>query len=453
LTLLLESNGYATFGAKDGHDALTHLARVAVPVVITDLRMPRMDGLTLLFEIERRGLPSAVLLLTGQGDIGTAVEAMRHGAHDYLTKPVDPNRLLRRVALATVRAPAAAGAAWRAGLVGTGAAMRGVFDLVERVAPSRASVLIVGESGTGKELLARTIHALSPRAAHRFVAVDGGALSPDGLEGELLGYDGRGVTAARIRTEGCVERADRGTLFLEEVAEATLATQATLFRILEDRAFRRAGGTQKTRVDARVIAATRRDIQGMLGDGRFRHDLYFCLSTVEIHVPPLRDRVEDVPHLVRSFLDDFSRMHDKDVRKVSTPAMDRLLRYSWPGNVRELRKAIEHAVIVAAGDTVVLDDLPTGVRDPGSLPGPTADVDLCRIDEMERRLIRAALARFPTRHQAARALGVSLRTLYNRIHRYGLGARDPRPPLTTLAPGTPQPRLASPPSDAVPRSA
>jgi DNA-binding NtrC family response regulator len=464
LCLLLESEGYAPYGVKDGLDALTRLSRVAVPLVIADLKMPRMDGLALLREVGRRELPSVVVMLTGRGDIETAVEAMRHGAYDYLTKPVDPQRLLllvskvleaqrMRAALETVRTPTADSAGSGTGMVGTSAAMREVVDLIRRVAPSKANVLIRGESGTGKELVAQTIHELSARSTHPYVSVNSAALPPDLLEEELFGHEGAPFAGTGNRKEGCFERAHRGTLFLEEVADTALATQAKLVRVLEGHPFRRLGGTQEIRVDARVIAATNRDLGRMLGDGRFRQDLYFRLSTVEIHLPALRDRGEDVPVLVRAFLADFNRVYGKSVRTVSPPAMDRLLRHPWPGNVRELRNAIEHAVILAAGDTLVLEDLPTGVRDPGRLAGGTEGLHLCSIDEMERRLIAEALARFPTRTRAAEVLGVSLRTLYNRIQRYGLHGRGARSEPTMLVRGEPGSRPASPRADSLARSA
>jgi DNA-binding NtrC family response regulator len=429
--------------------------------------MPRMDGLALLREIERRHLPTAVVVLTGRGSIETAVEAMRHGAYDYLTKPVDPQRLLllipkvleaqrTRSALQTVRAQPPETEFRVKRMVGTSPALREVFDLLERVAPSKANVLIVGESGTGKELVARGIHELSARAAQPYVSVNSAALPPDLLETELFGHERGAFTGAVIRKQGCFELAHQGTLFLDEVADMSLATQAKLLRVLEGHPYRRVGGTQEITVDVRVIAATNRDLDQMLGDGRFRQDLYFRLSTVEIHLPPLRERGEDIPLLVRTFLAEFGRAYGKAVDKVAPAAMDRLLRHPWPGNVRELRNAIEHAVILAPGDTIALEDLPAGVREPGRAVGRSEGLYLCSIEEMERRLIAEALARFPTRTRAAEALGVSLRTLYNKIHRYGLATREPRPETAPL-PGRPAPAalaLEGPQRmDSLPRSA
>jgi DNA-binding NtrC family response regulator len=435
---LLRTEGYAPSTARDGLEALARLARESVALVIADLKMPRMDGLELLREIERRGLPSAVVLLTGRGSIETAVEAMRLGAYDYLTKPVDPQRLLllipkvleaqrTRSALRAFRAPASEPESRVRRMVGVSQAIQEVFDLTERVARSKANVLVVGESGTGKELVARGIHELSPRASQAYISVNSAALPPDLLENELFGHERGAFTGAVIRKQGCFELAHQGTLFLDEVADMSLATQAKLLRVLEGHPYRRLGGTQELAVDVRVIAATNRDIDRMLAEGLFRQDLYFRLSTVEIHLPPLRERGEDVPLLVRAFLAEFGRAYGKPVTKVAPAVMDRMLRHPWPGNVRELRNAVEHAVILASGDTIMLEDLPAGVREPSRSAGRTEGLYLCSIEEMERRLIAEALVRFPTRTRAAEALGVSLRTLYNKIHRYGLAGRDPRP--------------------------
>jgi len=261
----------------------------------------------------------------------------------------------------SARTPSADSAAWSNGMVGASTAMREVFDVIRRVAPLKAHVLIVGESGTGKELVARAIHELSARSAHPYVSVNSADLPPDLLENELFGHERGAFTGAGTRKGGCFELAHQGTLFLEEVAHIPLATQAKLVRVLEGQPYRRRGGTQEIRADTRVIAATNQDMNRMLGDGRFRRDLYFRLSTVEIPLPALRDRGEDLTLLVRAFLTDFNHVYGKSVRKVSPAAMDRLLRHRWPGNVRELRNAIEHAVILAAGDTVTLEDLPMSV--------------------------------------------------------------------------------------------
>jgi DNA-binding NtrC family response regulator len=433
---LLASEGYAPVAAEDGVAALGLLQANPTPLVIADLKMPRLTGLELVETIESRKLPTAVVLLTGHGSVETAVEAMKRGAYDYLTKPVDPQRLLliipkaldaqrTREALQTVRTPSDGSGTRLKRMIGVSAAMREVFGFVEAVASSNANVLILGESGTGKELVARAIHELSPRTAQRYVSVNSAALPPDLLENELFGHERGAFTGAIIRKEGCFELAHKGTLFLDEVADTSLATQAKLLRVLEGHPYRRLGGTQEITVDVRVISATNQNVERMLEEGSVRSDLYFRLSPVVVHLPPLRDRVEDIPLLVRDFLAESNTKNAKHVDEVSPAAMDTLMRYPWPGNVRELRNAIEHAVILSTGGTIQPEQLPVNLREPRRSQGK-GGLYLTSIDEMERRLIQEALSRFPTKTRAAEVLGISLRTLYNKLHRYGLQAAEVR---------------------------
>jgi DNA-binding NtrC family response regulator len=433
---LLKSEDYSPVAAEDGMAALTLLQASPIPLVIADLKMPRLSGLELVETIEARKLPTSVVLLTGHGSVETAVEAMKRGAYDYLMKPVDPQRLLllipkaleaqrTREALHTLRTPSDGSATRLKRMVGSSAAMREVFSFVEAVAPSNANVLILGESGTGKELVARAIHDLSPRASHRYVSVNSAALPPDLLENELFGHERGAFTGAVIRKEGCFELAHKGTLFLDEVADTSLATQAKLLRVLEGHSYRRLGGTSDITVDVRVISATNQNVDRMIDEGSVRSDLYFRLSPVVVHLPPLRDRVEDIPLLVREFLAEFNGKNVKQVEEVAPAAMELLMRYPWPGNVRELRNAIEHAVILMTGGTILPEHLPLNLREPRRLQG-RGGLYLMSLDEMERRLIQEALARFPTKTRAAEVLGISLRTLYNKLHRYGLNGTDPR---------------------------
>jgi DNA-binding NtrC family response regulator len=430
---LLRSEGYTPSTARDGAEALNRLQSSPVPLLISELETPRLGVLDLLRAIELRRLPTAVVVLTGRGSVESAVEAIRHGAHDYLTKPVDPQQLLQVVpkafeAYARNVVPAArppASPKGRLGLmIGESAAMSELFSLIEMVAPSSANVLILGETGTGKELVARAIHDLSPRSQNRYVSVNGAALPQDLLENELFGHERGAFTGAIARKEGCFELADGGTLFLDEVGEMSPGTQAKLLRVLEGHSYRRLGGSQEIKTSVRVIAATNRDVSHMLEEGPLRRDLYFRLSTVVIALPPLRERVEDIPVLARSFLSEFSSNNGKAIEHISSAAMQLLVRYPWPGNVRELRNAIEHAVIVATGPTLQPNHLPVSIRTPWRSGERTSGTPICTIDEMERRLIEEALERYPTRTQAASVLGISLRTLYNKIQRYGLGARD-----------------------------
>jgi DNA-binding NtrC family response regulator len=352
-----------------------------------------------------------------------------------------------REALRTIRTPADGTAPRLKKMIGTSAAMKEVFSFVEAVANSNANVLILGESGTGKELVARAIHELSPRANHRYVSVNSAALPPDLLENELFGHERGAFTGAVIRKEGCFELAHRGTLFLDEVADTSLATQAKLLRVLEGHPYRRLGGTQEITVDVRVISATNQNVDRMLDEGLIRSDLYFRLSPVVVHLPPLRERVEDIPLLVREFLAEASAKNVKQIQEVSPAALEMLMRYPWPGNVRELRNAIEHAVIIAPAGVILPEHLPLNLREPRRSQGK-GGIYLCSIDEMERRLIEEALARFPTKTRAAEVLGISLRTLYNKLHRYGLNGAGGRPgagwpeaeavPVRPSAAGAPQ---------------
>jgi DNA-binding NtrC family response regulator len=428
---LLKSEGYLPTAAEDGQAALSHLQGGNIPLLIADLKMPRVSGLELVEAIEARRLPTSVILLTGHGSVETAVAAMKRGAYDYLLKPVDPQRLLLlipkaleaqriREALQAIRTPSDTTATRLKRMVGTSPAMKEVFAFVEAVAPSNANVLILGESGTGKELVARAIHDLSPRSTYRHVAVNCAALPPDLLENELFGHERGAFTGAIIKKEGCFELAHKGSLFLDEVADTALATQAKLLRVLEGHPYRRLGGTTEITVDVRVISATNQNVDRMLEEGAVRSDLYFRLSPVVVHLPPLRDRVEDIPLLVREFLTEANGKNSKQVEEVAPAAMETLMRYPWPGNVRELRNAVEHAVILTPGGTILPEHLPLNLREPRRGTGRSGGLFLCSLDEMERRLIQEALARFPTKTRAAEVLGISLRTLYNKLHRYGL---------------------------------
>jgi DNA-binding NtrC family response regulator len=346
----------------------------------------------------------------------------------YLTKPVDPQRLLLlipkaleaqriREAVHTLRTPTVRSGPGLERMVGTSPAIKEVFAFVTAVAPTSANVLILGESGTGKELVARAIHELSPRLGHRYVSLNMAALPRDLLENELFGHERGAFTGAEIRKEGCFEMANHGTLFLDEVGDTSLATQAKLLRVLEGHPYRRLGGTQEVVANVRVLSATNQDVDRLIEEGGIRRDLYFRLSPVVIHLPPLRERVDDIPLLIRDFLADSNQKNMKHVEDMSASAMEAVMGSPWPGNVRELRNAIEHAVIFAPGGTILPEHLPMRLREPARRD----DAHLSTIDAMEQRHIEEALARFPSKTRAAEVLGISLRTLYNKLHRYAAG--------------------------------
>src|SRR5574342_357066 len=375
LVSLLSGWGYVVEEAADGQEALEKAVAGLPSVVITDLVMPRLDGHALLKALREEVPFAAVILLTGQGSIETAVAAMKDGAYDYLTKPVDVARLkllipkaassseaLREVELLRRQLRQVVG---MGPLVGTGPAMQELYRMIEMAAPTPAPVLITGESGTGKELVARTIHEMSPRARAPFVAVNCAAIPETLLESEIFGHEKGAFTGALERRAGCFELAHQGTLFLDEIAEMTAATQAKFLRILQDGTVRRLGGKVEMQVDVRVLAATNRDALKALKDGAFREDLYYRLNVFTLPLPPLRERREDIPLLIQAFLEEFNVKYEKRIRSVDDTVLQILLAHPWPGNVRELRNTIERAVIICEDDLIASRHLPPGLATEG----------------------------------------------------------------------------------------
>ncbi|MBI3400288.1 MAG: sigma-54-dependent Fis family transcriptional regulator [Acidobacteria bacterium] len=440
LEQLVKSWGFTAESAGDGQEALEKVTSFRPAIVITDLVMPRMDGLALLRALQRGGADVTTLLLTAQGSVETAVEAMKEGAYDYLTKPIDIPRLkilLEKIVerLATLREVKALRRQLReqgtfGSMVGNSPEMRKIYEVIEQAAPTSASVLINGESGTGKELVARTIHQLSPRASFPFVAINCAAIPDTLLESEIFGHEKGAFTGAADRRAGCFELADRGTLFLDEIGEMTPGTQVKLLRVLQERTFRRLGGSSEHAVDVRVIAATNVDPVEAVKHGKLRDDLYYRLNVFSLTVPPLRERKEDLPLLAQAFIAEFNARNQKSVAGVDKAAMRLLERHDWPGNVRELRNAIERATIVAPGPFIQPEHLPaslTGEPSPAvaSAPAPgDAEGHLTpglTVDEAERRLIVMTLAHTrDNKTKAAELLGISLKTLHNKLNRLGL---------------------------------
>ena len=423
---------HAVLTAADAEAALRALTDNAVDLVLTDLRMPGRDGLSLLRDIiaSHPGLP--VILLSAYGSVESAVEAMRDGAVDFLTKPVNLDHLelvvrraLRQKNLERQNARLRAQLAGRTALdriIGSSEAMLAVRERIEQVAPTPATVLIQGPSGTGKELVARALHALSPRADKPFVAVHCAALAPSLLESELFGHVKGAFTGATEDRKGRFEIADGGTLFLDEISEIDLATQVKLLRVLETRTVEPVGSATPVPVDIRLVAATNRDLRAWVEAGKFREDLYFRLNVVDINLPPLRERQGDLPLLCDAFVREFNPQLGRGILGVAPDAMAALAAYPWPGNVRELRNAIERMMVLAHSDHLTLEDVPRNIREgraataaPEAAPAPA--------EPEEATLIRRAL--FEThgnRTAAAKRLGIPLRTLYRRIKTYGLEA-------------------------------
>ncbi|MCM0756647.1 sigma-54 dependent transcriptional regulator [Desulfovibrio aminophilus] len=434
---VLEDAGWNVLEAGSGEAALQVLSRQpgGLPhVALVDMRMPGMDGLTLLRELHARrpGLP--VVLLTAFGSVGTAVEAMKHGAFDYLTKPADNEELkavldksyeYRRLLDENDRLRRRAGGEGPV-LVGAGAGMNRVRELIDQAGPSEASVLILGESGTGKELVAEGLHRASARAARPLIKVNCAALPENLLESELFGYVKGAFTGAIKDKPGRFQLAAGGTLFLDEIGEMPAALQAKLLRALQEKVVEPLGGVKAVETDVRVVAATNRDLAAEIKAGRFREDLYYRLAVLEIAIPPLRDRVEDLPLLVSHLLGKLGRKNNKEIRSVAPAFLDALSHYHWPGNVRELENVLERALILSRSDVLGPELLPPQILgpQPEQAQGPAAPAAPASLEEAEREaLVRALGAHGGHREKTADALGISRRTLQYKLKRFGLTRR------------------------------
>ncbi|MBO8456637.1 MAG: sigma-54-dependent Fis family transcriptional regulator, partial [Spirochaetes bacterium] len=368
----LEMDGYTVFLAADGKQGLEILERGDIDLVITDLKMPEVSGEEILAKVtgETPGIP--VIVLTGHGTIDSAVDAMRKGAYDFLTKPVNLDRLSLLVKRALERREISLqnsvyrkeieGKTTFENMIGKSHEIQKVFDLVKKVAPSKASVLITGESGVGKEMIANALHNLSPRKDKPFIKVHCAALSDSLLESELFGHEKGAFTGAIAMKRGRFELAHEGTIFLDEIGEISQNVQVKLLRVIQERKFERVGGEETLDVDVRIIAATNRNLEEEIKKGNFREDLYYRLNVVNINVPPLRERKDDIPIMVNNFIRKFSKENNKNITTVDTKAKNALYSYDWPGNIRELRNCIEGAVVIAEGSTLRLEDLPPAVR-------------------------------------------------------------------------------------------
>jgi two-component system response regulator AtoC len=418
---------YEVYVAGDIAGAFAALETDPADVLITDLRLGAEDGMDLMEKALKLPKPPICIMMTAYGSVDTAVEAMKRGAYDFVTKPVNIDRLemliqraLRERDMRRENVELRQQVSRRAGLesmIGHSPPMVEVFETIKQVAPSRASVLIQGETGTGKELAAHAIHALSTRAAKRFVAVHCKAFSPQLLESELFGHERGAFTGAFERRIGRFEQASGGTLFLDEIGEIDENTQVKILRVLGERTFERVGGNQTLHTDVRLIAATNKDLATLVAEGKFRDDLYFRLNVVPLTMPPLRARKEDLPLLVRAFLKESAKENEKPFRELAPEAMACILDYNWPGNVRELRAAIEHAVVMSSSPKIGVRDLPASVRQPAQafdaqIQGPKG----LNLHQTERNLIFRALEESGgNRTEAARILGISRRTLHRRL--------------------------------------
>jgi two-component system, NtrC family, response regulator HydG len=431
LRMLLEQEGFSVATAADGQDALDALAASTPDVIVTDLKMPRVDGLELLQRVKKSHGDVPVIVVTAFGAVESAISAMRAGAEDYLEKPVEVDELVvvleRALRNRKVRDEVRAlkvrldDRLRPANIVGESAAMQAVFKTVAQVAPTRASVLISGESGTGKELIAQAIHNGSPRASGPFVKLHCAALAETLLESELFGHERGSFTGAQGRREGRFKQADGGTLFLDEVGEIPPGVQVKLLRFLQERTFERVGSNETVKVDVRVIAATNRRLEQEVREGRFREDLFYRLNVVALEMPPLRVRPSDIMVLAEHFLAKYSSENGKHITGFDPDAVGKLTEYTWPGNVRELENIVERAVVMCEGERVTAAALPASLSSQAHaqvrIPGST-------FADIERHSILSTLEAVGwSTTRAARMLDISVRTIQYRLHQYGLAKR------------------------------
>lgn len=437
----LRRDGFDVIPAADPKEGLARLASEGADVVLTDLRMPGLTGMEVIRHVVRENPGIPVVVLTAFGTVESAVEAVRAGASDYLMKPVgipqlraavfkalkerEKNRELEKKDREIERLREEAGrAAGSSGIIGASRAMEEVLRKIRLVAPTRMNVLIQGESGTGKELVAREIHAQSPRREKPFVPVNCAAIPENLLETEMFGHERGAFTGAVAARPGKFEAAEGGTLFLDEIGEISPALQAKLLRAIEQKEITRVGGGQVIRVDVRILAATNRDLKEKVEEKAFREDLFYRLNVFNITVPPLRDRREDIPKLAERFLSDVSRENTISRKRLSPEALRLLFSYRWPGNIRELRNAMETSALVSAGDTIGEGDLPPEISKGLLPPSPSGPIPLPppkTLQEIEREAIRSALAETGgNKTRAARILGIGLRTLHRKVKEYGI---------------------------------
>ena len=449
---------YDVLLAESAERALIALSDTPVDVMLSDVRMPGMDGLALLQRAIARTPPPICIMLTAYGNVETAVEAMKRGACDFLTKPVNLDHLdmllqraLRERDLVDENKKLREQIDNRFGLeniVGNAPPMIEIFDLIRQIAPARSTVLLQGESGTGKELVAHAIHRLSPRAKGPFIAVHCAALSPTLLESELFGHEKGAFTGAQEQRRGRFELADGGTLFLDEISEVDPSVQVKLLRVLEERKFERVGGHTTLEVDIRLIAATNRNLRALVDEGKFRNDLFFRLDVISLTLPPLRERMEDLPLLCDLFLKEFNARNNKAVESITPDALAVLSAHRWPGNVRELRNAIERMVVLTHGNRLAVRDIPAAIRaavQPDDAQGTlrtaeTRERAAGSLDDMERAVILATLKRLgENRTHAAAHLGISRRTLQRKLKAYGAGETQNESTLTPAPEGVQAP--------------
>lgn len=424
LTHWFEEDGYQVESAEDGFDVLRNLEPGKYDIILVDIKMPKLNGLELLEKVKKIDPECVVIMITAYASVPTAVQALKNGAYDYVTKPIDPDELSHLIqnAIKQKQLKQENIALKRSideilnleGLIGESPEMKKVFELIKIVAPQDTTVMIRGESGTGKELIARAIHMNSPRRYYPIIPVNCGAFTETLLESELFGHEKGAFTGAQYRRKGKIEMANGGTLFLDEVGSVSPKMQVELLRVLETKQFTRVGGTDIVKVDFRLISATNENLEKLVEEGKFREDLYYRINVFTINVPPLRERRGDIPILAQYFVEKFSRVMNKPILKISDEAMEILLNHSWPGNVRELENAIERAMVVGKAPEIRPEDLPFSYDKNFSSISDS-------LEEVEKNHIVKVLRKYDWNiTKAAAALEIDRVTLYNKIKKYGL---------------------------------
>ncbi len=428
----LDSENRKVDVAADGNEALEKIKKNSYDLLITDIRMPGIDGMTLLKEAKKEDPSLGVIILTAYGTIEMAVEAMKSGAYNYLTKPVNLDELevlvnqvleKRRIELENeYHREREKGPEGFEGIIGESPVIQALRDRIKQIAPTKATVLITGETGTGKELVARAIHNLSPRKKRLFVPVHCAALTENLLESELFGHERGAFTGAVKQRKGRFELADQGTIFLDEISEISNQIQVKLLRVLQEKEFERVGGTETISVDIRILAATNANLQQLVENGNFREDLYYRLKVVTIDVPPLRDRLEDIPLLTKAFIQRFAKENAKGPMEISDEVLSIFKRYHWPGNVRELQSVVESMVILAPGNTLEKENIPYEIKQGGAETEPEVQIPSdMTLSDIEKQVILETLEKFNgNRTKTAEALGIGRRTLIRKLHEYGV---------------------------------
>ncbi|HEX9757984.1 MAG TPA: sigma-54 dependent transcriptional regulator [Nitrospiria bacterium] len=429
LATILEKSGYDVLAVENGEKAVLHLSNSIFDVVIVDLKMPGMNGMEVLQWIKSQKIDSEVIVMTAYGTVESAVEAMREGAYDYLSKPLERDRLPITIEKAVEKRKLSQenktlkerlnikGKIEQ--IIGQSLEMKKVYEMIEILSGNDVTVLISGESGTGKELVARALHQNSPRANGPFITLNCGALPESLFESELFGYEKGAFTGANINKPGRFELAHKGTFFLDEIGEMNLKNQVDFLRVLETKEFRRLGGTKQIHIDIRMIAATNRDLQKEVEAGRFREDLYYRLNVIPIHLPPLRDHREDIPLLMEVFLKEFSKIHQKNFRGFSSEALQLMTNYHWPGNVRELKNMVERLVVLVKEETILPEHLSPEIQGT-KLDNKKSVLTFPKtLRDMEKETITRVLKEITHhREKAAKILGISPRALHYKIKEY-----------------------------------